>query len=374
MATPKFRRGEQGAPATDTLVAEIALLPEAERLAFSEDLLARLGVGRTKIRTHHREIDMSCPLPFGMHAHGDRSMSAGFNYDKMSFSCFVCGGGGLHWFVGTMLDVGATEARKWLRGEFAITEGVRTTAEMVDFIERAFGEARREQRAPMPRLDTRVLDPWRLIHPYLTEVRGIPEANVVDLSIGYDKRTNRIVIPHFWRGTLVGWQTRRLVADGSPKYKSSPDFPANDTLYALRPGVERVVVVESPMTVAAKAHMFADGPVGLTATFGASVTEPQKRHIAAHERVTLWMDNDPAGWAAVEHIAAGRRWDPQKEQWVDSGAAMIDMTNVWVVDSPWEEDPADLPDGEVRRLLTEHAVPYAVWTKPDPDELREYPT
>ncbi len=65
---------------------------------------------------------------------------------------------------------------------------------------------------------------WLLVHPYLTEFRGIPIANIENHQVGYDADTNRIVFPNYWRGELIGWQTRRIVNDGSPKYENSYQF------------------------------------------------------------------------------------------------------------------------------------------------------
>lgn len=165
-----------------------------------------------------------------------------------------------------------------------------------------------------------------------------------DYRVGPAQTSERIVIPHFWKGNLVGWQTRRLGKDGTPKYLSSPDFPKDSTLYNYDAKARTAVVVESPMSVLAAA----DDEAHYEGTFGAKVTDIQVRLLTMHPRLILWFDNDEAGWKATARVA-------------DAALAYCD---VWVVDNPWDEDAGGLPRAERERLLAEHLVPYATWRPP----------
>ena len=97
----------------------------------------------------------------------------------------------------------------------------------------------------MPHFDPSILEPWKRIHPHLTEFRHIPKANIVKHLLGYDERSDRIVFPMFWDDRLVGWQTRRIWNDGTPKYKNSPDFPRGRVLYNLDVKSPRLVIIEA---------------------------------------------------------------------------------------------------------------------------------
>ena len=221
-------------------------------------------------------------------------------------------------------------------------------------------DKKRDVEPPMPRMDAKVLTPWRAIHPYMTEIRGIAEQTLIDFNVGYGKirtrlhdgddterryiESERIVIPHFWKGTLVGWQTRRLFAsDGTPKYLSSPDFPKDRTLYNYDAKARLAVVVEAPMSVLTKAHL----EPRIEGTFGAKVTDRQVRLLSMHPRLILFMDNDEAGWNATRRL----------------GEALEAYSDVWVAANPWAADPGDMDDQTYLGCI-EDAVPYSLWSQP----------
>lgn len=319
---------------------EPGTLPEQEREALCRNLLAEFGV--TKINARDGELIHGCVLPFGQHKDQSRHPTGSLNYKKLVYKCVgSCdAGGGLLWFIGLCRGSSGTEARKWLNSQTGTGGEEQTLASLLAYFDMVYSKER-QVLEPIPHMSAGVLTPWMMIHPYLTEMRGIAEANVVRFSVGWNPDTNRIVIPHFWKGRLVGWQTRRLVDDGSPKYVSSPDFPKDQTIYNYRPG-EHAVLVEAPITVVSKEN------VGhFEATFGATVTDRQVKLLSMHESITLFFDNDPAGWKATERLA--------------NGLASYSVVNV--VDNPWNADAGDLSEGEVVRLV-DSAVPYSLWTPP----------
>lgn len=328
---------------------EAGSLPDSEKEALCRALLAEFGVSTVKT-TSKGELIHQCVLPLGGHTDHD-SVTASLNYKKLVYHCFVCGNsGGLLWFIGVCRGTSGIEARKWLekQADFSGTDE-NSLANLLTFFDQVY-DPKRSIPQPLPKMDTRILVPWLKIHPYLTEVRGIPEPSIMRFMVGWNEQTNRIVIPHFWRGHLVGWQTRRLSDDGTPKYQSSPDFPKDRTLFHYDPKKRPVaVVVESPMSVLSKYHL----GHSMVATFGASVTDRQVRLLADHRRVILFFDNDRAGWAAIVNV----------------GQALEAYTDVWVVENAWAADAADLDDATFLDLVQE-AVPFAVWRLPD--ELKEW--
>lgn len=348
-----FRRGVADLDRPRGGVFEAGLLPTAEKERLCRSLLAEFGATHVRVGDGG-ELIHGCLLPFGNHRDQDRNPTASLNYEKLTYNCLGCGaGGGLLWFIGLCRDTSGTEARKWLEDQTGTGADEQSLSSLLQFFDAVY-EKQRHADPPMPRMDDKVLDPWLAIHPYMTEVRRIPEQTLMDFRVGYGVlRTRvgadafvdsqRIVIPHFWRGTLVGWQTRRLVSsDGTPKYLSSPDFPKDRTLYNYDQRATTCVVVESPLSVLSKAHL---GSV--EATFGASVTDKQVRLLSIHRRVTLFMDNDEAGWNATRRL----------------GEALEAYSSVWVAPNPYAADPADLDD-ETYASLVEDAVPYALWSPP----------
>lgn len=168
----------------------------------------------------------------------------------------------------------------------------------------------------LPSYSDTVLDPWAFVHPYVVE-RGIDVDTASRLSIGWREDVNRITIPHFWRGKLMGWQSRAIPDrpgewpgsyDGDiPKYRNNRGFPKSDTLYFTGGRADesiprRVIVVESPFSVV-KAEAL--GVTGVVATFGAKVSEVQIELLRGAQEVIVWMDDDDAGQRAQRKLVRG---------------------------------------------------------------------
>jgi DNA primase len=290
-----------------------------------------------------------------LHKHGDRNPSASLNYKKLTYNCAGCqNSGGLLWFIGVCRGESATEARKWLNKSAGLGGEEQDLSSLLTFFDEVYAH-NPNVAAPLPRMDARVLERWMFIHPYLTEIRRIPEESIKQFRVGYgtitvpmgggiEIQSERIVVPHFWKGELVGWQTRRLLDDGTPKYLSSPDFPKDQTLFNYDPHQRpSVVVVESAMSVLSKCHT----GINMVGTFGAKVTDRQVKLLGLHRRVCLWFDNDDAGWKAIQHV----------------GEMLLPYTEVFVIDCPYAADPADLDDATFVALADE-PVPFHQWSRP----------
>lgn len=338
-----FRRGPQ--PEQTSMAAEFARiaalsLDEKEQLCL--DLLNEFGASNITRSGH--ELRHSCSLPYGLHAHGDRNPSASLNFSKLTYVCYGgCGSGGLLWWIATCRDTSTTEAFTHIATKVGIGDP-QSLADLLAYIDSLFADEPMRDNT-IPTMSPRVLQPWSFVHPYLTELRGIPEQSVIDMRVGWDPDHDRIVIPHFWRGDLVGWQTRRLSDDGTPKYKNSIAMPKDRTLYNAD-GIDLtqpVVVVESPMTVLALRHEVPN----IVATFGATVTDRQVSLLARYPHVVLWFDNDSAGWEVTSRV----------------GSRLLPYSRVDVVDSPYAGDGADLGP-EVSVALIEGAVASSLWRRP----------
>lgn len=316
------------------------LLPDFEKEALALALLEEFGASR--IRVDKDEIHHSCLLPFGMHKNGDRSASASLSFKKLTYNCFVCGGGGLLWFIATMRGETSQEARKWLREKTGLHGTVRPLGDLLRLFDAFYSE--RGDKEPDPRYNPKVLEPWKMAHPYLLETRQIPLENIIKHQVGWDPQINRIIIPHFIGPNLVGWQSRKLDPnDPEPaKYKNTPKLPKLTSLYNYDKAAPSAVIVESPLSVLRHSHW-----LHMEATFGAEVSDRQIQLIGKHPEVILFMDNDKAGWKATRRMAY----------------QLIRLTNVRIVPNPYDADPADF-DPISLKVLLQRAVPPVLWEIP----------
>lgn len=258
------------------------------------------------------EMSFSCPLPFGLHKNGDQSASAALNRHKLLFNCFVCGGGDVLWLTQEVLGVGAREALNLLRGAGTAREPNREDflAELEAMWKDGEGEA-----LTIPEYSEVLLRNWKCYSAYM-DARRVSRDVQREMRTGLDLAHRdeyagqwfdvpRVVVPHFWRGRLVGW-SKRVVSDdlprGIPKYKHTPGFPKALTLYGADLAVpeEPLIVVESPLSVL---RMRSEGVRNAVATFGAKVTDEQVALLRAYDRVILFFDGDYAGNAAVMDVA-----------------------------------------------------------------------
>ena len=345
MSAPDWRSGP---PAATTAVTYLHL-NSAQRRLLCLDTLAAMGA--VNVTERDEEIWHSCLLPFGNHAHGDRNPACSVNYEKMAVNCFVCGGGGFQWWVATVQGLdSAHQANTWVTKVTGqdLETGEVSIDKLSEFLAELLAPKQTAYKPPLPHYDERILDNWRYTHPYMTEVRHVPEPTLVAMQVGWNAAQSQVTIPHIWRGKLVGWQVRNLggIGEGRPKYKSTPDFPKDSTLYNWRNerGL-RPVIVESPMSVLRHLHHCDT----LMATFGASVNVAQMELMIDYGmRPILWFDNDLAGWRATEQV----------------GEWLMQRVVASAVQCPYVGDPADLPDDLFEAVLSDHVVPFPLWKRP----------
>jgi hypothetical protein len=308
-----------------------------------EEVFCAVVEGKEAFALEDNLLTGNCCLPFGLHAHGDAHPSASINYKKLVINCPVCGSGGLMWFVSMCRGTTSVQTRDWLTQKAMVS--IDDVNALLAYLDSVYNPVR-ENPEPIPRYSPRVLDPWRFFHPYMTEVRHVPMSSMSRFDIGYGMvqvtptiRSERIIIPHYWRGELVGWQSRRLASDGTAKYLNTEGFPKDETIFNYDPNVP-VMVVEGVMSVL----VHPDDP-HTEATFSASVTDRQLRLLADHPEVILFFDSDTAGFKATRKV----------------GEALLPYTKVMVVQNSYDADPADLADDDYRDLPR---VPWSVWEPP----------
>lgn len=346
--------------------AQIAehFLPREMRQDLCMGLLEEAGADKVNLREDRGEIIHCCLMPW----HNEARPSASINFDSLTYRCLGCGAkGGLQWFIATIRGLDFDQVRDWLAGETGLGGREFQLGPLLQFLDALEEHQKTPAAKPsMPRYAERVLDPWlEHVYPGLTTGvpdlgitgRGIPEENLRAAKVGWDMDANRVVIPNFWKGELVGWQTRRIVDDGSEKYKSTPDFPRDATILGLPDSglsaASRLLVVESPMSYLRHLHHL---PVA--STWGASITDRQIQLLKWFPEVTFWVDNDAAGWKVLEG------WVDGKGQHHPGAAQLLTgYTNVTVVESDWHADPAQFDDAEAAEMYAAR-VPLSIWTKP----------
>lgn len=352
-------------------IFEPTLLPLAEKERLVEDLLGEFGLDFTYHRARGEYI-IPCRIS-ASHRNQDHDPTGAFNVEKLVYKCLGCkASGGLLWFIAWHRGEDVKEAREWLGKETGTDGNLQDLSSLLRYFDAL--QQRSSAKTKPPVYSERMLEPWALIHPWVTDPpsydehgrnlggRGIPEETVLKYGVGYaehyqvgKKLSERIVIPHFWHGELVGWQSRRLADDGTPKYLSTPEMPKDSTLFDYDPEHHDVaVVVESPMSTLRHAHH-----VHMPATFGANITDTQIRLISRYQKVIYWLDNDPAGWDAYAE-KKDRRGKVIEPGLLERTAA---RTDVWVVLNPYDADPADLDDSTAEGLIAQ-AVPWVLWEEP----------
>jgi len=295
-----------------------------------------IGVG--EVYENGSELRHSCKLPFGMHKNGDANPSASLNADTLLFNCFTCGGGSIIWLVQNCLDISKEESINLLKN---YSTGLRVIPieEFTEKLDRLFTK-KNEERIDIPKYNEKILERWQTTSSYLTD-RGVSPQVQKEMRTGIDRdrieiaRTDigpdyvtldRIVLPHFMNGKLVGWVARKMTeVPGVAKYKNSKSFPRQYSLYNLDnvDYNEMVYVVESPMSVLV---LKSRGTKNVVATFGAKVSPPQLELLRKFSKITIFMDGDAPGRSAMDEISS----------------YLEKYTKVRVINTPDGEDPASL--------------------------------
>jgi CHC2 zinc finger len=344
---------------TETI--DMLYMPSDLKMEFCLGLLEEAGADKISVHEDRGEIITCCVMPW----HNEKRPSAAINFEKMVYRCLGCDSkGGILWLIGTIKGVYGPEARNWLSEQTGLGGREFQLGPLLQFLD-SIEEAQRRTKTPqvMPKFSEAVLNPWGEIYPGLTTGvpdlgiigRGIPEANLREARVGWDMDENRVIIPHFWKGDLVGWQARRIIEDDllyPEKYKSTGDFPRDRTLYRPPTG-KRIIVVESPMSTLRHMHH-----LPMASTFGSALSEPQIRLLQQYPEIIFWVDNDPAGWKTVEGT-----WDDRGAHTPGPAELLTAYSDVKVVPSDWVGDPAEIDD-ETAEELVAAAVPLWLYERP----------
>lgn len=337
---------------------EASVLPDEQKKLLCLELLNEFGVTKWQTSTSG-ELRHRCTLPFGGHRNNDNPISASVNFKTLQFNCFVCGhGGSLAWWIAANRGLQMDQVEGWIASKTGLggrSIDLKLALEIID----AIVHPPSNKPEPLPFFNEKILDRWNdwgMFHPYLTEERGISEYTLGRYKVGYADDDEdfhyfrRIVIPVFWKGNLVGWQARRTDTrdpNYKAKYQNSPGFPRDRVLYG-ETQEWNIVLVESPMSVLKHAH---HQPI--VSTLGAKVTDAQLRLLHRYRQITLWYDNDSAGYKATMRIIQ----------------QLSRFVRLSVVNNPFADvDPGDLEENEFKEIMKD-TVPGALWRPKRHEEL-----
>lgn len=269
-----------------------------------DEVLDALGVRVDKIRNGNHWGD--CPL------HDDRGGHFSIDEDTLVWNCFHCGGGVLPQLIMQVEDCGWDEAVEWLVPYSDGEQSNLADAEWLETLQRNLAKEPKHtysRRFTFPVFNERILDRLQEVPLELVEKWHIEDpGTLATYKIGYDPEWHRgkytgpaLIIPHFFKGKLVGYQERWL-SDDRPiyikKYMNTDDFPKEETLFGWdkREVLDPVIVVESVMSVV----RLYDSGYSAVATFG-SISKVQQKLLRAHDPgVILSFDNDKPGRRNLE--------------------------------------------------------------------------
>ncbi len=261
-----------------------------------------------------------CPL------HVDSNPSFSINSEKLVYNCFACGGGSLPELVSKIRDISLEDAIDYLvKSTSAYDEDPTMFATR---LKKILATTVVREEIEYPEYNEAVLEPFirafaqsEEAQNYVIE-RGINLKVAEQFKIGYDGSAFRvkrgfdsytgpaIILPHFFKGSLVGYQQRWLDEDRPkwvPKYTNTGAFPKYATVWNYDQAIESdvmTIVVESVFTAL---YLESEGYTAV-ATFGAEVADQQIRVLSNFgSGVALSFDNDDPGHRARELVGKALR-------------------------------------------------------------------
>lgn len=235
------------------------------------------------------EILCSCPFSHN-HPNGDRHPSFRLNSEKGVYLCYACGEkGNIVQLAEKVLGMTPFEARSTFSADL--------TDDAIDGLMKAQGV---ERKALTP-LQADVSGWAGNSHPYW-RMRGFNDATIGKWGLGYDPVDDRVVVPVYFKGMLVGWSKRAVDDFTMPKWKHSHDMPKSDILFGMDNfNGDSAVLVEAPLSVIMLDQY---GISNAVASFGCKLSDAQARLIRAnYNNVLIFYDPDEPGQRGARDAA-----------------------------------------------------------------------
>lgn len=228
------------------------------------------------------ELIASCPFPEN-HAHGDSNPSWGLNLETGLWCCLGCGEkGNLEQLVERVLGVDRLAAIQLAYGELGLEEAMHLMG----------GSSGQERREVTPL--QRDISSWaQNRHPYWAG-RGFVEETVGRWQLGYSPEMNRVTVPIWFRGELVGWTARRVQESDEPKWLHSKGLDRQAIVFGLDETSDgSCIVVEAPLSAI---MLWQQGYQNVIATMGCKMSQGQADIIRGRfDSALMFYDPDNAG-------------------------------------------------------------------------------
>jgi hypothetical protein len=343
----------------------------SETLDF-ESVIAELGLQPVAVRKGY-QYDFHCPLPD--HPGADRRPSFGINSEELIWHCFTCDEGGtLPRLVEILTEAdGWNSALEWLLPFSDYEHNPVSDPDLVKFrertrkaLERAGSPPKSDLSSVLPIYPPSALKALEDVTAAQLSKWGIKSEKIIDrFGIKYDPERERhgyigpaIVVPHLFRGELVGYQERWLDDNRPqhiPKWTNSDSFPRKETIFNYDDKGDVGIVVEAAMT-AIRVKEVVGGEMVPVATFGASISDIQLFLLTRFKCLFVAYDSDPPYRNKLGHLVVGAGVRAKAKV----SEAMAPYMPVWILPATdvSKGDLADETDEGIESLILQ-AEPYS---------------
>ena len=223
---------------------------------------------------------------------GESKYNLQINLRKKLYHCWVCHeGGNLYKLLRIVTGFSEEDSNRLFQlDEIDVNKELKRISEMLNLS--------KDKYAYLHFLDDEdVYDHW--------ESRGIEYETVNELRLGYDKYTNRMVIPIFDVDSVcVGLVRRAVTREQEPKYLYNKGFDRNKVVYKPRKSEHSHVIVVEGQIDAIKLYQLGYNPV---CVMGTDISQYAFDYLCENfNRIFLMFDNDDAGKMAT--LKAAKRF------------------------------------------------------------------
>lgn len=245
----------------------------------AQEIISMFGLRNATVTRD--EILCSCPYS-NHHQRGDRNPSFRLNAEKGVYICFSCNErGNLVKLAQDILGMDRYEAVR--------TFDVELTPERIDEMVKK-GYEPPKQLTPL-QMD---ISSWKNAKHDYWRYRGFTEETIGKWQLGYDAQENRVVVPIYVGGELVGWSKRAVNDVDQPKWRHSADLDKSHILFGQDNFTgDSAIVVEAPLSVIMLDQY---GVSNAVATFGCKMSDAQAKLLRnSYNSVMIWYDPDVPG-------------------------------------------------------------------------------
>lgn len=295
-------------------------------------------------RVENDELWASCPMGSINHKRGDKKPSWSINLKSQKHFCFSCG------YSGNL--VSAVMQKRGLKKAQAINEiyGELSVIEMMELMDGGASDYEPKDIIEIEGKDD--VERWSEVRHQYWYDRGFTEETIMKWKLGYSSKMNRVTVPVWFEGVLVGWTARAVNNTNSIKWFHSEGLVREKLLFGYdRAEGDTCILVEAPLSVIMLDQY---GYNNAVATFGSIISEGQARLIRSRfDNVVVFLDPDEAGRVGTRRVIS----------------LLEDFCEVFVVQEP-RDDPAGLTKEECDETIKQKLL-IRSWDYPRGDVKNE---